>query len=98
MRPLQLVAAALLFLSAMAAALWAFSTRRMVCSPLAAVGIVVVAYSVLRITALAYVALFFGSFFSRLMFSIYSVMLLASLPLIAETALEWLRARGAKEP
>ncbi|OFW08126.1 MAG: hypothetical protein A3H27_03770 [Acidobacteria bacterium RIFCSPLOWO2_02_FULL_59_13] len=97
-RPLQLVAAALLFLSAMAAALWAFSTRRMVCSPLAAVGIVVVAYSVLRVTALAYVALFFGSFFSRLMFSIYSVMLLASLPLIAETALEWLRARGAKEP
>lgn len=97
-RPVQLMAALLLALSAAAAALWTFSTRRMVSSPLAAVGIVVVAYSLLRITALAYVALFFGSFFSRLMFSIYSVMLIASLPLIAETALKWFRARGANEP
>lgn len=97
-RPVQLMAAALLALSVAAAALWTFNTRRMVCSPLAAVGIVVVAYSLLRLCALAYVAMFVGTFFSRLVFSIYSVMLIMSLPLIAETALEWRRTSSSKEP
>jgi hypothetical protein len=72
-------------------ALGAFFTRISLCagvslSPLALLGGIFAMYAVLRLLVLGYVAVFFGQFTDRIVFSIYGIAIALSLPYIAETA------------
>ena len=80
-------------LTALAVRLWI--ADRVPLGPVALVGIIVASYSLLRLAALAYVAVFLGPFSERIMFSTYMVSILIALPFVAETLSAWWRAKSA---
>lgn len=72
-------------LAALALRIWI--ADRVLPGPLILVAIIFALYSMFRLAALTYVAVFMGGFTARLFFSTYAVAMILSLPLLAETLL-----------
>jgi hypothetical protein len=94
-RPHHIFAAALL-----AAALLALGVRLWIADavelgPIALIGVGVALYSVIRLAALTYIAVYLGAFTSRIVFSTYTLSILVALPFTVETIQAWRKARVA---
>jgi hypothetical protein len=91
-------APASLLLEALAAAALAVrlrSRRRVAPSPLVLVALVVVAYTVVRLIALAYLSVYVGELGPRFFFSSYAICLLVAAAVLAESAAALLNAPSA---
>lgn len=87
--PYQIFAALLLALAfaALAIRLWIADLAPL--GPIALLGLVVGFYSLLRLAAVTYVAVYLGPFTSRIVFSTYAVTVALALPFIGETIVAW---------
>ncbi len=88
----QGLGAVLLVVAVLCLGLRLWIADRVPLGPVALVGVIAGLYGVLRLAVLTYVAVFFGPFTGRIIFSTYVVSLLIALPLIAETLSAWRRS------
>lgn len=91
--PYQMAAAALLLFAFAALAFRLWIADRAPLGPLALLGLVVALYALGRLTALSYLAVYFGPFTGRIVFSTHAVTVALSLPFIAETLEAWRLSR-----
>jgi len=91
--PYQIIAALLLLVALAALAFRLWIAVRAPLGPLALLGLIVGAYGLFRLAALTYVAVYFGPFTDRIVFSTYAITVALALPFMAETITAWRASR-----